>query len=335
MMKTLLGILGFVVLAACSQSYDMEDYHEPPSFNIYYTCNFLAKENFEELVYEHFADDEMEVELNYFADAISLMNHLLESDEEVDLVFGLDDIVYSLYNLSDIFAAADPKYLKNINEDFIIDRSHRLIPISYSYIAFVYNNLEIDNPPQTFGELQDGRWKNQIIITDVEHTAIGNAFLHWSISLFGQLGYGHFCRSLRDNVFTITNTWEDAYRKFLAGEAPIVLGLTSQLIYHDGSERYSVIVPQEGSFMVTQNAAIVDKSTNKKRAYLFLEHMLSRDFQSRIYEKVYMYPTYQDMPVPEEYMVESLPERAKPIRLRTIQRMNSQWVNRWNNLIHQ
>ncbi len=334
-MKSLLWILGLVVLSACSQSYEMEDYQEPSGFNIYYTCNFLAEENFEDLVYEHFADDELEVNMNYFTDAIALMDHLLQSEESVDLIFGLDDIVYSLYDVSELFATVDPQYLKGIDKEFLIDRSNRLIPISYSYLAFIYNNHEIDKPPQTFGELQDGRWKNQIIITDVEQTAIGNAFLHWSISLFGQLGYGHFCRSLRDNVFTITNTWEDAYRKFLAGEAPLVLGLASQLIYHYGSDRYSAVVPQEGSFLITQNAAILDDSRNKDRAYLFLEHMLSREFQSKLYDTIYMYPTHKDSEILEEYMVESLPERAKPIRLRTIQRMNSHWVNRWNNLIHQ
>ncbi len=213
-----------------------------------------------------------------------------------------------------------------------------MIPICFSPIAFIYNYHSIEKAPETFGEMQDGIFKDKIILLNPHTSSLGRAMLIWSVAAFGENGYSHFWRSVKENIFTIADDQEEGYNMFLAAQAPLIQAYSSSIVYHikqEATDKFKATIPHEGCFKVVKTAGITARSKNVELAKHFIDFLLSDDFQTIIPERMWMYPCSKNVKLNSDY--ELLPavenDYTSQLSTRTVGRRISAWLKKWDSIM--
>ena len=270
-------------------------------------------------------------------DAGNIVNRLImeRSNPQADVIIGIDNTMMSRILAERVLSPYRSDNLRYVPDELHFDSSYHLTPYDYGFFAFVYDSYAIDNPPSTFGNIQDGIWKNRIVISDPRTSSPGLGLLLWTIAAFGENGYIHFWRSVKNNILTVASSWDEAYSMFLAGEAQIVLSYSTSPAFHievEGVNRYKAFIPQEGAFMQIEGAGIVRNTPNIELAEKFIDFILTTDFQRHIPTTQWMYPVNKRVPLPASFNEIPVPERTlndeidlAGINARTLER----WLMRW------
>jgi thiamine transport system substrate-binding protein len=270
-------------------------------------------------------------------DAGNIINRLImeKRNPQADIVIGIDNTMMNRILAEDLLVAYRSDKLDSIRDILHFDDTYHLIPYDYGYFAFVYDSFEIDDPPATFGSIQDGIWKNKLVISDPRTSSPGLGLLYWTVAAFGENGYLHFWRSVRNNILTVTSSWDEAYSMFLAGEVPIVLSYSTSPAFHievEGNDRYKAMIPVEGAFMQIEGAGIVAETQNLELAQRFIDYMLSLEFQEHIPATQWMYPVNDKVKLPESFNELPVPERVLNDELNiagTDTATSDRWLTRW------
>ena len=339
-MKKILIFLFVILLLSCSKHDKNDITDETRALNIYAVDVFL-NEDFYENIIPIFTDIfGCEVNITKFPNAFSMLDKaILEKDStNIDLLFGIDNTLLFKAEQESLFIQYESNNLQNIHEDFIFDKEHRINPVCYSHIAFNYNSYVISDPPITFGEMQDGKFKDQIIMLDPRTSSLGRAMLFWSVAAFGRNGYGHFWRSIKDNVFSIFDNKNDAYNAYLAGEAPMIVGMETTPIYHlqhDNTDKYKSTIPQEGGFKYILGVGILKTTQNEYLADKFVDYLLSKDFQEMITEEMWMKPVNGKVKLSVDYEIlqQITNDYTKELSIRQTKQQYNEWIAKWKRIM--
>ena len=339
-MKKIIILLFVILILSCNKQDENEIAEEIPTLNIYAVDVFLNEDFYENTIPIFTKIFNCEVSITKFPNALSMLEKaILEKDStDIDLLFGIDNTLLFLAEQDSLFIQYESNNLHNIHEDLILDKEHRINPVCFSNIAFNYNSYVISDPPITFGEMQDGKFKDQIIILDPRTSSIGRAMLYWSVAAFGRNGYGHFWRSIKENVFSIFDNQNDAYNAYLAGEAPMIIGMETTPIYHilhDNIDKYKSTIPQEGGFKFIIGVGILTSSQKKYNARKFVDFLLSKEFQEMITEEMWMKPANKKIKLPVNY--EILPQISKDytdeLTTRQTRWQYDEWITKWKRIM--
>ena len=236
----------------------------------------------------------VDLELIAVDSAATLLNKVIleGSNTKADIILGLDMNLFNSAENSKLFIAHN---LKNINERLNLPiewNSEIFVPYNYGYFAFVYNNKKLKNPPKSMDELlniTDAR----IVIQDPRTSTPGLGLLTWMKILYGENAQENWSK-LNKKIISVTKGWTDAYYNFfMSGEADIVLSYsTSPAAHIMFEENYdiSASIFKEGNYLSVEFAGILKSSKNKKVANIFLDFMLSDEFQKVIPSTNIMYP---------------------------------------------
>ena len=228
----------------------------------------------------------VDLELIAVDSAATLLNKVIleGSNTKADIILGLDMNLFNSAENSELFTAHN---LNNINEKLNLPiewNSEIFVPYNYGYFAFVYNNKKLKNPPKSMDELlniTDAR----IVIQDPRTSTPGLGLLTWMKILYGENAQENWSK-LNKKIISVTKGWTDAYYNFfMAGEADIVLSYsTSPAAHIMFEENYdiSASIFEEGNYLSVEFAGILKSSKNKKVANIFLDFMLSDEFQKVI-----------------------------------------------------
>ena len=119
-----------------------------------------------------------------------------------------------------------------------------------------------------------------------------------------------FWTALKPAIYTAEPGWSEAFAKFTAGEAPMMVGYaTSNLFFSQDEEqsRFSSFLLEDGTFMYLEGASLVNEGAKK-----FMEYILSEEFQSLVPKKNYMFPVIET-PLTEEFKF--VPTTEKTVKL--------------------
>ncbi|MCD6177634.1 MAG: thiamine ABC transporter substrate-binding protein [Candidatus Cloacimonetes bacterium] len=339
-MKRIITFLIIILVLSCNKQYENKIPKKNRTLNIYAVDVFL-NEDFYDNIIPIFTDIiECEIVITKFPDALSMLDKAISEKDstDIDLLFGIDNTLLFKAEKESLFIQYESNNLHDIHEDFIFDKEHRVNPVCYSHIAFNYNSYVISDPPITFGEMQDGKFKDQIIIMNPRTSSLGRAMLFWSVAAFGRNGYGHFWRSIKDNVFSIYENQNDAYNAYLAGEAPMIVGLETTHIYHiqrDNTDKYKSIIPKEGGFKFIVGVGILKSSQKEYLADKFVDFLLSKEFQESITEEMWMKPVNGKVKLPVDY--EILPQitndYTKELSTRRTSWQYDEWIAKWKQIM--
>ena len=275
----------------------------------------------------------VDLELIAVDSAATLLNKVIleGSNTKADIILGLDMNLFNSAENSELFTAHN---LNNINEKLNLPiewNSEIFVPYNYGYFAFVYNNKKLKNPPKSMDELlniTDAR----IVIQDPRTSTPGLGLLTWMKILYGDNAQENWSK-LDKKIISVTKGWTDAYYNFfMSGEADIVLSYsTSPAAHIMFEENYdiSASIFKEGNYLSVEFAGILKSSKNKKVANIFLDFMLSDEFQKVIPSTNIMYPV-TNIRLPNAFNELEIP-KALQLNPKEINDYKDEWINEWLN----
>ena len=275
----------------------------------------------------------VDLELIAVDSAATLLNKVIleGSNTKADIILGLDMNLFNSAENSELFTAHN---LNNINEKLNLPiewNSEIFVPYNYGYFAFVYNNKKLKNPPKSMDELiniTDAR----IVIQDPRTSTPGLGLLTWMKILYGENAQENWSK-LNKKIISVTKGWTDAYYNFfMSGEADIVLSYsTSPAAHVMFEENYdiSASIFKEGNYLSVEFAGILKSSKNKKVANIFLDFMLSDEFQKVIPSTNIMYPV-TNIRLPNAFNELEIP-KALQLNPKEINDYKDEWINEWLN----
>jgi thiamine transport system substrate-binding protein len=329
-------IIVLILVFGCKSDLNRENQTKTDKLIVYTTQSIIWENSWKNVLSDFEMKNECSLEFITFPNSYYLLE-ALKTNSTADIVLGLDNINFFTDYLDTLFIPYQPAGSKTIKEDLIFDKKFSLTPVSYGELSFIINKNEIGDLPYTFGIMQDGMFKQKLLFPHPRTSSSGKAFLLWSISAFGVNGYGHFWRSIKENIFTTTDNWDESYNMFLAGEAPIVLGYSTIPLYHvirDSSDIVDSVIPSEGGFRIIETAGIFYKSQNLLLSQKFIDYLLKPEYQNTILTTKWVYPATT---IESAYSADRFPEMTKDLTFELsagyIRQNFSNWLDRWISLM--
>ena len=248
-------------------------------------------------------------------DAGEILSRLLHEGDKAnaDIILGLDQNQAERIIGSGLLEAYKPKNSDKIFKELVFDPAFRLIPMDYSYFAFVYDSEKMPVPPKSLEELTQAKYRQSIILIDPRTSTVGLGFFCWVKEVYGT-EWPVYWQRLKPSILTVAEGWSSAYGLFTRGEAPLVLSYTTSPGYHleyEKSERYRAAIFSDGHPLQIESSGLLKAAKNKNNAKIFLDFMLDKDFQDIIPLTNWMYPVI-DIPLPASFRVN--PKSEKPLR---------------------
>ena len=248
-------------------------------------------------------------------DAGTVLSRLLleGKDSEADIIIGIDQNMVDRAILSGTLEGYKPLGVEKIFPELIIDSLYRLIPMDYSFFAIVYDSERLDQIPGSLEDLTNPEYRQNLILIDPRTSSVGLGFFGWVNDVYGE-NWRSYWRKLEPSILTIAEGWSSAYGLFTRGEASMVLSYTTSPGYHfeyENTERYKAAIFNDGHPLQIEAAGLLKTSKNKENAKIFLDFMVSADFQDIIPLTNWMYPVI-DIPLPASFSIN--PKSPKLLR---------------------
>jgi thiamine transport system substrate-binding protein len=258
-----------------------------------------------------------------------------KKNPKADVVIGLDQSLSVLAINEDLVIPYKPLNISKINNnELIYDRTYHLIPYDYGAIAIVYDPEKLNVIPKSFEDLT--KMKKKLIIEDPRTSSTGQAFLLWTIAVYGDR-WQEFWKRLKPAILTVTPGWSEAFAKFESGEAPMMVSYATDgaySYYYYNSTKYKAFIPEEGAYVQIEGAGIVKGTKNLELAKRFMEFLLFDDFQKEIPLNQWMFPVVKiDMPEAFKYAI--VPEKIVTISAEDMNENMEKWLEEWEEIMLQ
>lgn len=212
---------------------------------------------------------------------------------KADIVIGLNTDITKKARDLEIFS---PHKQDNNRLKLPIDWDDEIfLPFDWSYASFVFDTTKT-KPPNSFEELLNLPKNIKIVIQDPRSSISGLALILWVKKIYGE-NAGEYWQKLAPKILTVTKGWSEAYGLFTDGEAAGVLSFTTSPAYHIAVEEditKQAAIFKEGHYPFFELAAKVKSSKNEELASMFMNFILSDEFQDLIPMTNWSYPSAQD-----------------------------------------
>lgn len=196
-------------------------------------------------------------------------------------------------------SAADVPNLANIKDN--AKSKQGISPIAASSaLGFLYNKDIVKNPPKSWADLWDPRFKNQIALFDTGNS-IGILQLLVAAKLAGgseqniDPGFKKLAE-LKPNVAGFKSSGPDNNNLVAQGEAGITIALASQTLdLKSKGANVDWIVPEEGALTLPSGFQIVTKAPEPVVAAAFVNYLLSKEIQTKFANELLLATTRNDV----------------------------------------
>lgn len=200
--------------------------------------------------------------------------------------------------------ASDLTHAGNVKEGLQIDPDGRAIPYDTGYISLVYDEGEVEAPPD-FEALVTEEYRGDLITQNAQQSDPGRAFLLWSIIARGEDEYLDYWERLLENDVTIISDWEPAYQAYLDGEAPMVVSYSTDQVYYHGEgvdmSRHQIGFLNDQGYANPEGMATFTDAEDPGLARLFMDFMLTPNAQAGIAQRNVQFPAVEDVDLPDEF----------------------------------
>lgn len=275
----------------------------------------------------------IKVKVQSFGDAGNVLARLILEKEQpkADIVIGLDQPLLRRAISEGLLVPFTPQKISKVKEEKLLDEQGYGTPFDYGAIALVYNTEKIKNPPRSFKELLDERFRKKLVVQDPRTSSTGLSFMLWTVAIFGEDGFLEYWKNLKSNILTITPGWDESFSMLETGEAEIMVSYATDgaYSYHEyGSLKYLPVVMEEGAFVQIEYVAIVNGSKNIELAKKFVEFVLSEEFQSQVPLNQWMYPVI-DIKLPEAYKYAPQIDKVLLFDYSIFDQKGKEWLEKW------
>lgn len=251
---------------------------------------------------------------------------LEKNNPKSDILLGLTKISGEQAKNEKLITPYKPSNSNLISKsEFIMDRDWYLTPFDYGAMAINYNRKQLPTPPATFEELS--KLEKKLIMED-PRSATGQEILLWSVALYGD-NWKDFWKKMKPAILTVTSDWDDAFAKFSAEEAPMMMGYaTSNAYFYSDKEeaKFDSFIPKDGGYIYLEGAALTSRKNIKEGAKKFIEYLLTPEVQAKLVKNNYMLPV-TGIEIGKEFQYIPVPEKIVTINSEDISRNLEKWKN--------
>ncbi|WP_214078076.1 MULTISPECIES: thiamine ABC transporter substrate-binding protein [unclassified Mesotoga] len=276
------------------------------------------------------------VEFRAVGDSGSLLSLIISERENFDgdVVIGIDNLLSRRAFEEGIFLSYRPLgYEKIFDNDLLLDSQWRLTPYDFGGIALICDTSQIKDSIETLWDLTGPEYRRSVIIQDPRTSSTGLSFLAWTYLLFGER-FEEFWQAFKPSILTVSLGWDDSFQKFESGEAPIMVSYATDGAYsmhYYGESVYMTIIPEGRGYVQIEGAGIIRWTKNLHDAEMFMDFLLSEDFQRHIPLNQWMFPVIDvEMPPAFDYAVK--PEKILKLSAEVDL---SELISKWEAVIYE
>lgn len=250
-----------------------------------------------------------------------------------DIVIGLNQTLALKTKKDGLLLSYKPKNLDSITDKKLIyDKEFYTIPYDFGALAFICNYEKMNSKPSSFEEF--AALDKAVIIQDPRISSTGQDFLLWTIAVYKDK-WTEFWKKNKKSILTVTPGWDEAFSKFEAGEAPVMVSYATDgaySYYNYKSFKYNAVIPKEGAYYQIEGAGIVKNTKNPELAKKFMEYLLSDSFQNEIPLNQWMYPVTK-VKLPEAFKYAAKIEKSVNLDPAYVEKNISTWIAEWEKIM--
>ncbi len=279
----------------------------------------------------------VEVDFRRFQETGGILSQLRREgdDTPADVVIGLDNTYADEILNTELFLFYRPKDLSLVNSDLLTE-DLPVVPFDYGHIMFNYDSKALEDPPETWEDLTDERFRESIILMDPRTSSPGRNFLLFTVAYFGEDGFIDYWRRLRPSILTFTSTWSEGYGLYTQGEAPIVLSYDTSPAYHiafEETERYRNLILGDSAYAQVEYAGVVAGSDRPDHAHLVIDYLVSQEFQNQIPLNQFMYPINPNASLPEAFDETARASEIINLDVARVAENFDEWLGAWEEIM--
>lgn len=335
-------LLGFILLIGCTKS-------GPTQLNVMTHDSFAVSEA---IIKEFEQANDVKVNIIMSGDTGSALNQaiLTKASPIADVFYGVDNTFLSRALSADIFDTYSSPILKDIPDQFQLDKSTRALPVDYGDVCINYDKAYFTEKkltvPQTLDDLIKPEYRGLLVVENPAVSSPGLAFLLATIANYGPEGYLNYWQQLRANNLVVVNDWNTAYYTNFSGSTgkglqPLVVSYNTdpaaEVIF--ASEKLNeaptaTLVGPDMCFRQIEFVGILKGTHHLALAKKFVDFMLSRTFQEDIPLKMFVYPVNSSASLPAEFIkfVQN-PEKPASIAPEKIAANLDAWIMQWRKTV--
>jgi len=267
-----------------------------------------------------------------------------------DVFYGVDNTFLSRALREDIFIKYESSLLKNVPDQFILDKTFHVSPVDYGYVNLNYDKEYLAQndltPPSTLEELTQPQWKGLLVVQNPATSSPGLAFLIATVSYFGEdddYDYLDFWADLRANDLAVKEGWSEAYYTDFSkngGDRPLVVSYATspaaEVVFSEG--KFTVpptgnVLVDRATFLQIEGIGILKGTKNESLAKRFVDFTLDRSFQEDIPGKMFVYPVNSLAQKPDFFKFAEVPTLPADIDSDTIDAKREVWIDAWTKVV--
>jgi len=342
------AVLGMAFLvSACGSDADLSQQEGERVLSIMTHDSFSISE---QLLEDFQTENDVEVRFLKSGDTGTTVNKaILAKDKPLaDVLYGVDNTFLSRALEYDIFDPYQSPWLSAIDDNFELDPQHRVLPVDFGDVCLNFDLAYFEDlglsTPKTLTDLLDPQYEDLLVVENPATSSPGLAFLLATIGSYGDPGYLDFWQGLVDNNVLVVNDWEVAYYQEFSrsgGSRPIVVSYGSsppfEVIYSETaiSEPPTTALVSDGAcFRQIEFVGILKGTQNRDLAEIWIDFMLSPDFQEEIPLQMFVFPVNEQAQLDQvflEYL--AVPENPAHVSYEDIDEFRENWINKWTQLV--
>lgn len=301
---------------------------------VIYTYDSLAG-TLRSAIENHFASEYgVTVTLERIGDTGALYTQtFLERDEpRADVVIGFDESFIPRLRRDRLFEAYQPSAIDLVRPELAVTDDWLVTPFDFGFITLNYDSELLSDPPTSWDDLLDERFRDSIIMLHAGTSSPGRNFLLSTIAEFGEDGFADYWEALEPNLLTVTGGWSEGYGLYTQGEAPMVVSYETSPAYHrefEDTERYRSIIFDDQAYMQIEVAGIVRGARNRLNAERLIDFIVSEQFQQEIPFTQFMYPIHPGVELPQSFLDGNVDVQGIRLDNDLIEDNFSNWLETW------
>jgi putative spermidine/putrescine transport system substrate-binding protein len=193
----------------------------------------------------------------------------------------------------------DEKKVPNLKNVLPELRMPGFVPHIYSAQVIVYNPANVPNPPQSFGDLLDAKWKGKIgMVSTVAQWVLAGASLYETGTTTDYDKAKAFMLKLNANGLRLYPETDALAPAFKSGEIDVgVIWLARSYMWQNAGFPVKGAFPKEGSILYVSGMVVAKNAPNKDAAYKYINAMLAPSAQQGFAAHMGYLPTVDDAPL--------------------------------------
>lgn len=263
-----------------------------------------------------------------------------------DVFFGVDNTFLTRALESGIFEAYFSPALAGIPAEFQLDPQHRLLPVDYGDVCINYDKGYFASHalavPANLEDLIRPEYRELLVVENPVTSSPGLAFLLASVKHFGDPGYLEYWRDLRRNAVVVVDGWETAYYTNFSGSSgrgpqPMVVSYASspaaEVMFAEtplADAPTASIVGPDTCFRQVEFVGILKGTKQPDLARLFVDFMLSNQFQADVPAQMFVYPVLPGISLPDSFtQYAQVPPQTAILDPQAIAQNRDRWIKAW------